>query len=902
MSLMSLGPLRTPLMILLPAILLALSSETMWGQDNDGTFMTLTTRNVPTGTPREWENSGVTIDLNTTTRTLTVTGYFVSLDPDPDPTQELKLVFRNFNGPRDYPFSGADAEWENRNTGDGICHYKTGKGTIDEYDLVNNQLSGSFDFTCESKPQVGAAYKTNITGHFVVTLEPSIFAPAGGETMAPLEQRMIEWELPGRDEITVAYTLENDPQRPGADLHFIAEKIDADQGSVTWEVPDTMAPHAYIVILDAASDEIIAASQEFRLRAPLLARITTDPDGPCPDCPYYEEFTPAVHAWNFRNTQSNFDPFLRSDGDRFKYESAEDPVTGEPYPLYMLLPPISADEIFYPEWPNWVSTFGIINCYTDVESVKLPGPPALTAWAYIAKEGIGGACYGMAYGAGFAFVDKDALVQFVPPFGSAAATEQLFDVELTNDVKDAISTLYGYQFTSMGQAISRGRRESVRPMDVVGALKESLIDDELGLFGSNVITILEPEGEKEERGAHALLAYEIFEEEDNPEILIYVYDPNYPGDDNSAIVVNSETNTWSYELSGSITWSGQVGIFLDQSYSDLRIMPQLDLVDPAFLIMFSNPGMEVDARGSGGGGFDYSSESGFEATDPAARPLFQASGPGDPYGFEFGHEPYVLDVTAADGSGIGVSLFAERLTFTYRSDAVDSQTDRISWDDEGLTITNTGATPRTIYFDALFDLDEGSRTIAITGLELAGGDSIRFEVVEEEDLRAINYGDATSYEITIRQITRDGFDEGSYDPVDLGAGETQTIAPVWWNLGTRLPIIVDPAGGGASDTLYLLNHLMGVAEGETSNVTGIRIATPLPDLSTMTMTLEQAGTLRIDAHDALGTNVATLFEGRRAKGTLEIPIDASRLAPGYYILHITVDGRSAGSASVMRVR
>lgn len=310
--------------------------------------------------------------------------------------------------------------------------------------------------------------------------------------------------------------------------------------------------------------------------------------------------------------------------------------------------------------------------------------------------------------------------------------------------------------------------------------------------------------------------------------------------------------------------------------------------------------LSIDAQKSNGQGFRYSVDKGFSSTDPEAVALYPMNGPGSPYGYTLSDEPYTTEITANQESGIRLDLFRKELSFSYSSNATDGETDRVAWDEKGMTIHNPGSTPRTFDFEALFDLPTAERTIKVADVDLAGGDSIRFEVVED-DLRISNYGAATRYTVSLSQTSDGSYLEGEYDPVDIGKGDVHTIDPKWGTLSWRLPIYVGITGSSDADTIYRINHLLGVEDGRATEISSIQVTTPLTDQSILTLSLAEPGIVRVDAHDIQGRRVATLFEGKREEGNARIPIDASGLESGQYLLRVMVNNQDVGSVSAMRV-
>ena len=72
---------------------------------------------------------------------------------------------------------------------------------------------------------------------------------------------------------------------------------------------------------------------------------------------------------------------------------------------------------------------------------------------------------------------------------------------------------------------------------------------------------------------------------------------------------------------------------------------------------------------------------------------------------------------------------------------------------------------------------------------------------------------------------------------------------------------------------------------------GVARPHPVSGRGEMQVTLGEAGTARLGLYDALGRRVGLLADGPFAAGTHTVPVDASRLAPGVYVVRLEAAGR-----------
>ena len=95
----------------------------------------------------------------------------------------------------------------------------------------------------------------------------------------------------------------------------------------------------------------------------------------------------------------------------------------------------------------------------------------------------------------------------------------------------------------------------------------------------------------------------------------------------------------------------------------------------------------------------------------------------------------------------------------------------------------------------------------------------------------------------------------------------------------------------------------GATAGEAAPTEALRVLdarpNPVRGTSSVTVELGEAQALRAAVYDALGRRVQTLHDGQAAAGTLALRVDASRLAPGVYV--VRVDGASASATQTLTV-
>ena len=859
--------------------------------------MTFTTRKK-TGATRAWQTGDVRVEYSDATKTLTVIGYYLTGDPESEnPTQEMTLQFRDFDGPGSYGFSGGGAKWEDRNSGSGICTYLHGSGEILESSEENpSLLSGTFDFRCESKPNVGDPFWTDIEGTFTVNVGVEITSPKADEEVKPGSDLLVEWKAPLTSKVDIYYTFEDpetDPKR-----YEIRKGVDASLGSHKWSVTDSMSPQAWIVIVDPLSPDRPAVSEKFRVRGPHFVKLAYDAQGSCPECPYYLMYSPKVHGWNVVNGDGQkLDPAGRSDSWRFDYATASDPYTGESYPDFFSKPPVSASKHNYPEWPNFAHAFGETALYGfDQEQSRVPIERRVRAWGYWADD-YNGSCYGLSSLSSLLFINPESYLQRYPSVGTPSTAKHPYTASFTTALADDISTIFSYQFC----IVDMGRQILTRdngPASVVAELKEYLMQDQPSdLMGGNNTLLIFEDGSN--GGGHAVTAYRVEEDEDAGTAKIYVYDSNHPGDENRYVSIDLNANSWSYTVSG--TWGEQgADIALAMSLDNFDRVPVQYMKDDEGRIVALASARTL-YRGSGDAGeFYYAPETGFVSAGTNVQSVYSFQGPGAPIAYIMDPAYNVLQLQAAADEGASTMILAPAMTFDFWSDVSRGMEDHLRWDDRSVTVTNPESTPHVINLDALFERDGIGRTLGVRSLALSGGDSVRFEISEaEETLVLVNHGAATSYEVLVRRTGDGGLLEGEYRTVDIPQGAEHRLRPLWDSLGSDLPIYITDAGGD-EDSIFLDNLLMSVGRESELSLTSFSIDNPIGNDAELQVSLRKGADLVVTLSDMRGAHRGVIFSGWVGSGTSHLPVDISGLPPGIYILGVEVDGRREQSTLISR--
>ncbi len=127
---------------------------------------------------------------------------------------------------------------------------------------------------------------------------------------------------------------------------------------------------------------------------------------------------------------------------------------------------------------------------------------------------------------------------------------------------------------------------------------------------------------------------------------------------------------------------------------------------------------------------------------------------------------------------------------------------------------------------------------------------------------------------------------------DTATGETVNLATA-----TRYAFTADAAESWSDRFMLAVAPREATAGDETGAGSLALYVSPNPvsTRGTVRVSLPEAGSVRVVLYDVLGRQVAVLSDGERPAGTHDVALDASRLAPGVYVVRLTT-----GESTVVR--
>ncbi|MEK9136920.1 MAG: hypothetical protein AAB393_07340, partial [Bacteroidota bacterium] len=330
----------------------------------------------------------------------------------------------------------------------------------------------------------------------------------------------------------------------------IVANYPADSGKYVWLKPDTLLSRKCRIRIEKAGDPSLwGQSALFRVKGYELTRVTADSN--------YERYLPNPHGWRFGNHDtSSVPPYVNGEHImwprywwlQFDYNTGIDPYTGRRYPGER--PFFATASSDFPDWPLFVRSFGVGQCYF-VTPVGLIYKPTATAYWNFLRRRWNGSCVGLASASFLAFDDKTA---FRNAFPDVPDFVNVHELNLTDPLRRVINQLWVYQYGAGQKLYEALNRLVTTPTMTLRALRDMLLsetrDDRTFSIYHNTLS-----------GGHEVNPYKIVKDLSNPTgYWVYVYDNDYPDSTNQRFFTDTVANRWSYaSLPG---WGGESGLFL----------------------------------------------------------------------------------------------------------------------------------------------------------------------------------------------------------------------------------------------------------------------------------------------------------------------------------------------------
>jgi len=536
-----------------------------------------------------------------------------------------------------------------------------------------------------------------------------------------------------------------------------------------------------------------------------------------------------------------------------------------------------------------------------------------------------GSCFGFATSSFLFFDDYLTLNDYFP--GKA----NLYDVLNNDDSRMLINQYFIYQYGQdhYDYVLSNYNNSPVQTLNDCKQMFLSSIRDD------RVLSLFDQNGS----GGHTVNPYSVEQDPMDPDIeYIYVYDNNVPADENRRVVINTRDNTWSYSSPAfRTTWSGDRGLLLMDPVSNYMTNPDLSPKPPEeryisrtqsnpdsseYIQIYNPPYSNIAIVDTLNHQIGYANGNVFSTFDDGIPIIPLTGSEHPPIGYYLPLRKYNISVTDLASRLRYLSIFSDSIAFLYNWQYGDStsQGDNFKYDSNGNQFLVYNSDEGIKSFDLLcISLQSNNeKSYEIDNGTIWKNDSLRFEVINEEQFKFSNVGQSKNYDLRLRVASAEEEVIFEHKDVQINASSSHTIAPIWDELNNReVPIFIDTdLDNVIDDTLYLINEYQGETPptgGVLSNNNVYIYPNPFnPDngeVGTIRYSLSKDGAVTIKIYDASNNLVRTLLQDAPKSASIELSEqwngrndNGKVVANGTYFYVITSSSgeKAVGKAAVLR--
>ncbi len=694
-----------------------------------------------------------------------------------------------------------------------------------------------------------------------------ITSPPQGKLWVVGDVDTIRWEAADTGHVRIEFSSDS-----GFTYHIITADTDGAAREFPWEVEKARSTRCRIRVSSVDDPSLNGESDYFKVKGVELTRYTADSS--------YEAFDPAVHGWSFANAANIV--WAPAWYNQFDYVNGIDPGTMKQYPAAFTALPVNAKSADFPDWPLFVSAFGVAQCYFASPTGMNYRPSAITFWASL-KGRWGGSCYGFAVSSLMAFdapatfaLDEPEMPPFVDlyPLATNAA----------HHLQNTVSRLWIYTAARINK-IQSDNHASDPLSDILDALRSDFLgdtrDDRIISFWAN-------------GGGHSLAPYKI---EKDPLLknlrYLYLYDSNNPGARDNRVVIDIATDGWYF---APLNWANTNHFVISKPVSTNFPLAQLPKVALPLqrkpiavsglenrIEVYNPAGTSVRITSETGGRIEYADSVMVDSIAGANIVIPPTGGLYPPIGCSLPPGKYTVDLSRFPDTTARMFLFTDSVIYSYdRKTAPPNQHDLLQYDG-GLTFAASDTSPREIGLHTLLVQQDRERAFDISGLSLDSRDTVRVHMGGDASIDLISHGSPHSYNLLLTDASNQGEVLFSHSQIQLPANSTHRVLPDWSDLGNKqVKILIDAGNHGLfMDSLLLSNQLTSVEEqgsGESSPGE-FRLFQNYPNPFNPKTVIRGQGTgdsrMRLAVYDLLGREVAVLANGRYPAGRYSFTFDGS---------------------------
>ncbi len=179
-----------------------------------------------------------------------------------------------------------------------------------------------------------------------------------------------------------------------------------------------------------------------------------------------------------------------------------------------------------------------------------------------------------------------------------------------------------------------------------------------------------------------------------------------------------------------------------------------------------------------------------------------------PKGYVLPEAEYNVEMKNFKKENVSLSLFNNAASFGYyREAAALNHRDRIHVGSDGIEVLNPDNSSKIINLSCSFEDAGKEMKVDIRNLSAATNTTVVIQRFNSSEVKLVNNGAASKYDLTIQFISTAGESEFMHDSIVIPANTAHVISPDWDNLKTALMKIFVDNGNNFSyeDTLYFGN-------------------------------------------------------------------------------------------------
>ena len=408
-------------------------------------------------------------------------------------------------------------------------------------------------------------------------------------------------------------------------------------------------------------------------------------------------------------------------------------------------------------------------------------------------------------------------------------------------------------------------------------------------------------------GGHSVVPYKLVRTNGST-FDLQVYD-NQAAGTSQVVVLDSAQNRW-IDLTTANLGQGTTGCFLEfpcgyYLYTDPILPPLPDSpadnpsasgLDGIIIYNTVNAGINITSSSGHSIGFQDSLQFGDIEDGIPIIPLTGGYQP--PVGYYIPDDQYSIQMDNFSDSLAYTLFLTDSTLYEYqRFDPGTGETDMLGYSSYGVTMSNPDQVSKSINFQTV--LQEGAsaeKVFSADNLALSSGDSIHIRESERSMLVIQNYGQNSTYNLTVSAASLAGRSVFQHNSIPLDQNSAHQIVPDWNDLeNSPVRILIDYGNDGTlDDSIFINNQATGIENNYYEGIPGEyrllqNYPNPFNPATTITFDLPEQSRVELTVYNILGQQVAVLVNELRKAGRHQAVFDASGLSSGIYFYRLSTD-------------